>query len=94
MLNVNEIRQWETIVSPTKECDIEVLSSFIQPMEDNQYAIINFPMNSKKEMMFVLCEYNKNMTPRCGLFTYVLTKEELENNFRIVGKYKIESYFE
>lgn len=56
----------------------------------NKYAIIGFPYNSSGKIMFLLNEYDENMNPRCGISSYVLTKEELENNFIIVGKYKRE----
>jgi len=87
-MDINEVRQWETIVSQTKESELNISGSIIKKKEETQYAIIGFPYNSCGEMMFLLNEYDINMNPRCGICSYVLTKEELENNFIIVGKYK------
>lgn len=87
-MNIKNVKQWETIVSVKDDKDINIFGSIINPKRRDEFVITGFPFNSKREMMFHLVEYNKDMYPQTGIVSYVVSKKELEENFEIVGKWQ------
>ena len=77
MLKINEVTAWKTVVIPHKENPLKICT-------DMKYLITGFPCDSNGNMLILLNEYKTDPEPGFGLMTYVLTKDELKNNFDII----------
>lgn len=91
MLNVNELNRWETIIAPSENCDKKFNGVLPNRLPKGKYAFINLVRNSNGELLYEICDYNRNSVrfPEFNtFFSYVLTKEEIEKNFYVVGKVK------
>ena len=79
---------WKTIVKLKKGSDANIHGSFMQDKHDDEYLIIGYPMNLKGELMFHMVEFDESMNPPTGICSCIVTEEEFEKHFDIIGEYK------
>lgn len=71
------MKNFETLLNQKKESKLNICSSFLCEKDDEV---------CKNEKMYVLVEYKEDMYPKTGLFSYVFTGKELNDNFEVFGK--------
>ena len=78
-----EVKAYETVVIPKSEFKQKIFGSFDC---DNKFCIAGFPQNLKGEMLYYMIEYDENMEySNFGLFSYVVSKDELYSKFDFYG---------
>ena len=78
-----EVKAYETVVIPKSEFKQKIFGSFGC---DNKFCIVGFPQNLKREMLYYMIEYDENMEySNFGLFSYVVSEDELYSKFDFYG---------